>query len=67
MKLCVMKVVPTGNGTVTESRYGPWFVSVDAAVALATRIGGLVYERLPGTTRLKLRADLLDGGKHVNA
>lgn len=61
LKLCVMKVTPVGSGLVTESRYGPWFTSVDAAVRLANSIGGLVYERVKGTTGIRLRADLLGG------
>jgi hypothetical protein len=42
---CVMKVTPSGEHTTCETRYGRWFASVDAAIALAIRIGGLVYER----------------------
>jgi hypothetical protein len=60
-KLCVMKLTPVGEGRVAETRFGPWLVSIDAAVNLAAKVGGIIYERLPGTTGLKLRADLLNG------
>lgn len=54
----VMVATPSGEDTVVETRFGRWFASFGAAISLATRLSGFVYERTNSGRHL-LRRDCI--------